>query len=50
MLPGKTNRVLFLSPQLKERFNPIEDYAGQFYFTRGDGHGPTHRQWVDESE
>lgn len=41
MLPWKTNLTLSLSSKLKERFNPIEDYASRFYFTRGDGHGPT---------
>ena len=41
MMPWKTNFHLFLSPKLKERFEPLEDFAGRFFYTRGDGHGPT---------
>jgi hypothetical protein len=41
MIPWKTNFHLFLSHKLKERFDPLEDFAGRFFFTRGDGHGPT---------
>lgn len=47
MLPGKSKFVLSLSPQLKERLNPIEDYASRLYFTHGDGHGPTHLWMFD---
>jgi hypothetical protein len=41
LLPWKTNFHLFLSPALQARFAPLERFAGRFYFTRGDGHGPT---------
>jgi hypothetical protein len=41
MIPWKTNFHLFLSHKLKERFDPLEDFAGRLFFTRGDGHGPT---------
>jgi hypothetical protein len=41
MLPWKTNHYLWLSPKLEHRFRPIDDYTDRFYFTRGDGHGPT---------
>ena len=47
MLPWKTNFSLFLSPKLSERFEPMEDYASEFFFTRGDGHGPTSLWMVD---
>jgi hypothetical protein len=47
MLPWKTNFSLFLSPMLRERFEPMEDYASEFFFTRGDGHGPTSLWMVD---
>ena len=45
MLPWKTNNYLSLSPELKKRFDPIDDYTGRYFFTRGDGHGPT-RLWM----
>ena len=41
MLPWKSNLFLSLSPQLRMRFHPLEDYSSRFFFTRGDGHGPT---------
>ena len=41
MIPWKTNFHLFLSPKLKERFDRLEEFAGHFFFARGDGHGPT---------
>lgn len=47
MLPWKTNFSLFLSAKLRERFDPFEEYADQFFFTRGDGHGPTSLWMVD---
>ena len=41
MLGVKTKDFLSLSTQLKRRFNPIDEYSSHFFFTRGDGHGPT---------
>ena len=35
--------------ELRLRFNPMEDYTGRFYFTRGDGNGPTRFWLVDEA-
>lgn len=49
MASWNTNLFLFLSPKLKERFNPIEAYSDRFYFTRGDGHGPTQFWWGDHA-
>jgi len=40
LLSWKTNYFLFLSPRLKEKYEPVTDYADDFYFTRGDGDGP----------
>jgi hypothetical protein len=48
MLQWKTNFHLFLSPKLLQRFDPIEEYNDRFYFTRGDGHGPTQFWLVDD--
>jgi hypothetical protein len=42
LLPARTNHYLFLAPELKSRFSPIDEYADRFFFTRGDGHGPLH--------
>lgn len=42
MLSAETNHYLFLAPELKRRFSPIEECAERFFFTRGDGHGPMH--------
>jgi amino acid adenylation domain-containing protein len=47
MLPWKSNYYLSISPQLKERFDTVESDSGRFYFTRGDGHGPT-RLWLSD--
>ena len=47
MLSWKTNLFLSLSPELKERFDIVEDDVDYFYFTRGDGHGPT-RLWMSD--
>jgi amino acid adenylation domain-containing protein len=47
MLPWKSNYYLSISPQLKERFDAVETDSGRFYFTRGDGHGPT-RLWLSD--
>ena len=42
MLPWKTNHYLWLSSGLKKEYKPInKDVTNRFYFTRGDGHGPT---------
>jgi hypothetical protein len=41
MLPWRSNFFLILSSKLEAQFNPIENYADRFFFTRGDGHGPT---------
>lgn len=49
MLQWKTNFHLFLSPELSKRFEPIKEYNTRFYFTRGDGHGPT-QFWLVEDE
>jgi hypothetical protein len=49
MLQWKTNFHLFLSPKLLKRFEPIKQYDSRFYFTRGDGHGPT-QFWLVEDE
>jgi len=48
MLQWRTNFHLFLSPKLLQRFDPIEEYNDRFYFTRGDGHGPTQFWLVDD--
>jgi len=48
MLPWKSNYYLSISPQLKERFDSIETDSGHFFFTRGDGHGPT-RLWLSDN-
>jgi hypothetical protein len=42
MLPATTNHYLFLAPELKKRFSPIEQCSERFFLTRGDGHGPMH--------
>jgi hypothetical protein len=42
MLPARTNHYLFLAPELKKRFSPIDECSERFFFTRGDGHGPIH--------
>jgi hypothetical protein len=49
MLQWKTNFHLFLSPKLWKRFEPLKEYSSGFYFTRGDGHGPT-QFWLVEDE
>lgn len=47
LISWKTNQYLFLSPSLKQRFEPLNDCESRFFLTRGDGHGPT-RLWLNE--
>ena len=47
MLSWKTNFYLSLSPELQERFDFVSDSVDHFFFTRGDGHGPT-RLWMSD--